>query len=57
MTEATATYETLRQLADSWGLLAMVVCFSACAFWPFRPGARDVNEAAATMIFEEDDNG
>lgn len=52
-----STYETLRQLADSWGLLAMVVFFAAFALWPFRPGAKDRNQAAANMIFEEDDNG
>jgi len=46
----------LRQFADSWGLVAMVICFSACALWPFRPGARAANEAAAQMIFKDDDN-
>ncbi len=54
---AHSTYESLRQFADSWGLVAMVVCFSACALWPFRPGSRDSNDAAASMIFRDDDNG
>ena len=57
MTQSTMTYETLRQLADSWGLVAMVVTFCICALWPFRPGASKSNEAAAMMIFKEDDNG
>ena len=57
MTGAQSTYETLRQLADSWGLVAMFICFGACALWPFRPGARQSNDTAAMMIFEEDDNG
>ena len=52
-----STYETLRHFADSWGLAAMVVAFIALAAWPFRPGARDANDAAANMIFEGDDNG
>jgi cytochrome c oxidase cbb3-type subunit IV len=52
-----SVYETLRQFADSWGLLAMVASFAACALWPFRPGARAANEAAAQMIFKDDDNG
>ena len=52
-----ATYEALRQFAESWGLAAMVVCFSVCAIWPFRPGARVENDKAARMIFEDDDNG
>ena len=52
-----STYETLRQLADSWGLLTMVGVFTLLAAWPFRPGARDRNRDAATMIFKDDDNG
>ncbi|WP_310534005.1 cbb3-type cytochrome c oxidase subunit 3 [Novosphingobium sp.] len=52
-----STYETLRQMADSWGLLAMVVCFGTCALWPFRPGAKSRNHDAAMSIFKEDDNG
>ena len=51
------TYETLRQFADSWGLVAMAVCFGAVAAWPFRPGSRAANDAAAKMIFRDDDNG
>ncbi|WP_371514448.1 cbb3-type cytochrome c oxidase subunit 3 [Novosphingobium sp. TH158] len=52
-----STYETLRQLADSWGLLAMVVTFTVFALWPFRPGASQRNHDAAMSIFKEDDNG
>lgn len=52
-----STYETLRQLADSWGLLAMVVAFTVLALWPFRPGARDRNRDAAMSIFKDEDNG
>ena len=53
----TATYDALRHFADSYGLAAMVLCFVTMAAWPFRPGAKDTNEAAARMIFEDDDNG
>lgn len=52
-----STYEALRQFADSWGLLFMVLTFLVLVLWPFRPGARDRNEAAKTMIFGDDDNG
>lgn len=52
-----STYDTLRHLADSWGLLAMLVVFVALAAWPFRPGARAANETAARLIFKDDDNG
>lgn len=49
-----STYETMRHLADSWGLLAMVVVFLIFVLWPFRPGARDRNEDAANVIFKDD---
>ena len=52
-----STYDALRHIADSWGLLAMLILFVAFAAWPFRPGARGGNEAAAQMIFESDDHG
>lgn len=52
-----STYETLRQLADSWGLAATVLLFLLLSAWPFRPSAKQDNEAAANMIFEDDDNG
>ena len=51
------TYESLRQFVDSWGLLATAILFVVLVAWPFRPGARKINEEAAHMIFEEDDNG
>jgi cytochrome c oxidase cbb3-type subunit 4 len=52
-----STYETLRHLADSWGLLAMLVIFVALVAWPLRPGARKHNEEAAQVIFKDDDDG
>ena len=50
-----STYETLRQLADSWGLAATVLLFLMLAAWPFRPGAKDRNDEAANSIFAEED--
>lgn len=55
MTDAPSTYEAMRHFADSWGLLIMTLLFVGLAAWPFRPGARDNNLRAATMIFDEDD--
>jgi cytochrome c oxidase cbb3-type subunit 4 len=52
-----STYEILRHFADSWGLLAMVLLFIGLAAWPFRPSAREDNEAAKLMIFADDDWG
>lgn len=50
-----STYELLRQLADSWGLVATMILFLGLVAWPFRPGAREENEAAANSIFVEED--
>jgi cytochrome c oxidase cbb3-type subunit 4 len=35
----------------------MLVVFLAFAVWPFRRGARDHNERAAQIIFEDDNDG
>jgi cytochrome c oxidase cbb3-type subunit IV len=51
-----STYDALRHFADSWGLVAMSAVFVILAAWPFRPGSRNRNEAAAQMIFESDDH-
>jgi cytochrome c oxidase cbb3-type subunit 4 len=52
----TQVYDALRHFADSYALVVMTASFVALCAWPFRPGGRKVNDAAANMIFEEDDN-
>jgi cytochrome c oxidase cbb3-type subunit 4 len=54
-----STYDMLRHLADSWGLLAMALVFAGLSLWPFRPGASAINQNAALSIFEDetDDQG
>ncbi|MBV1916517.1 MAG: cbb3-type cytochrome c oxidase subunit 3 [Sphingomonadaceae bacterium] len=52
-----STYETLRQFADSWGLLILVVAFVVLTAWPFRPGSRDYHRDAANMIFRDKNDG
>jgi cytochrome c oxidase cbb3-type subunit 4 len=52
-----STYEFLRHLADSWGLVAMALMWLAFAAWPFRPSAKRDNTRAANMIFEDQTNG
>lgn len=47
-------YDALRHLADSWGLVFMGITFLILAAWPFLPGSRDRNRAAAHMIFDEE---
>jgi cytochrome c oxidase cbb3-type subunit 4 len=52
-----STYELLRQIADSWGLLAMAGVFLVLAAWPWRPGSRSRNHEAANLIFKDDHDG
>jgi cytochrome c oxidase cbb3-type subunit IV len=50
-------YETLRHLADSWGLVAMLAFYLCCVGWVFLPRNRHRNQDAATMIFRDADHG
>ena len=50
-------YETLRQIADSWALVAMAGLFLVLVAWPFRPGMREKNNDAANMIFKDENDG
>lgn len=52
-----STYDLLRHLADSWGLMLMMFIFIGLAAWPFRPGARKHNHDAANLIFKDDNDG
>jgi len=54
---AHSTYDALRHLADSWGLLAMMVVFTSLCLWPFRPGGKTRNDDAARMIFKDENDG
>jgi cytochrome c oxidase cbb3-type subunit 4 len=49
------TYGILRYLADSWGLLLMVLVFAGIVAWVFRPGARKSQDDAARQIFRNED--
>ena len=51
------TYETLRQFADSYGLLAMAMIWLGLIGWAFRPGARARNREAANSILGDRDHG
>lgn len=50
-------YDSLRHLADSWGLLMMFVVFVVLAAWPFRPGSKERNRQAAEAIFKDENDG
>ncbi len=48
------TYSLLRQFADSWMLLALVLFFLGVIFWAFRPGSRAAHNDAANSIFRNE---
>jgi cytochrome c oxidase cbb3-type subunit 4 len=48
------TYSFLRELADSWGLLAMTALFIGICLFAFRPGSRPAQDEAANSIFRND---
>ena len=50
------TYSFLRQLADSWFLLAMTLLFLGICLWAFRPGVRAAHQDVASSIFRNDDH-
>lgn len=47
-------YTLLREMADSWALLALTLFFVGAALWAFRPGSRAVQDEAANVIFKHD---
>ena len=48
-------YETLRQFADSWGLVFLVVAFLGAIAFVFRPGARKKYEEDAKIPLRDDE--
>jgi len=48
------TYTFLRQLADSWVLLALTLFFLGAIVWAFRPGSRATHDEAANIPFRND---
>lgn len=53
----TLTYVAVRDFTATWGLVLTVVTFLVLVAWPFRPGAAKANDAAARMIFEDEQDG
>jgi len=43
------TYDLLRQFADSWGLLMMVLMFLGVIIFAFRPGSRSLHQDMARL--------
>ncbi|GFE64854.1 cbb3-type cytochrome c oxidase subunit 3 [Litoreibacter roseus] len=48
------TYSFLRQLADSWVLLAMFAFFITAIVWAFRPGSRPTHDEIAQIPLRDD---
>lgn len=49
------TYSFLRELADSWVLLAMTLFFLGVIGWAFRPGSRALHDDIAQTPFRNED--
>lgn len=49
------TYSILREIADSWVLLAMFLFFLGVVGWAFRPGSQPVHQDIADIPFRNDD--
>lgn len=48
-------YHILREIADSWVLLAMFVFFVGVIFWAIRPGSNSQHRDVANSIFRNED--
>jgi cytochrome c oxidase cbb3-type subunit 4 len=48
------TYEEIRQLADSFGLLFLVLVFLIALWRALRPSARAAQRAASLIPFEDE---
>ncbi|WP_053251792.1 CcoQ/FixQ family Cbb3-type cytochrome c oxidase assembly chaperone [Ensifer adhaerens] len=48
------TYTAMRQFADSWALLGMVIFFLGVVAFIFRPGAKKAADRAAAIPLKED---
>ncbi len=49
------TYTVLRQLADSWALLALFAFFVGAILWAWRPGSRRLHDDAGQVPFRHED--
>ncbi|SFO84329.1 cbb3-type cytochrome oxidase subunit 3 [Tranquillimonas alkanivorans] len=48
-------YHILREIADSWVLLALVLFFLGTIAWAFRPGSRGTHQDAGNVPFRHED--
>lgn len=48
------TYSLLREIADSWVLLALFLFFIGVVLWALRPGSRALHEDIARIPLRND---
>ena len=48
------TYDTLRYLSDSWGLVILVVIFLIAIAFVFRPGSKKLYQKMSRLPLDED---
>ncbi|MBC6441974.1 MAG: cbb3-type cytochrome c oxidase subunit 3 [Rhodobacteraceae bacterium] len=48
------TYTFLREFADSWVLLALILFYIGTIAWAFRPGARATHEEISRIPLRDD---
>ncbi|QHQ36325.1 cbb3-type cytochrome c oxidase subunit 3 [Algicella marina] len=51
------TYSLLREIADSWVLLAMFLFFIGVSIWAYLPSQRRNREEASLIPFRSDEGG
>ncbi|MEJ6401271.1 cbb3-type cytochrome c oxidase subunit 3 [Yoonia sp. 2307UL14-13] len=49
------TYSLLREIADSWVLLALFLFFIGTILWAFRPGSGKVHKDIADIPFRNEE--
>ena len=48
-------YHSMREFADSWGLLALALFFVGVVIFAFRPGSKKTAEDAANIPLKDDE--
>ncbi|WP_395685008.1 cbb3-type cytochrome c oxidase subunit 3 [Aestuariivirga sp.] len=49
------TYSTMRQFADSWGLLLLFIIFIGIVIFAYRPGSRATYDDVAKIPLQKTD--
>lgn len=47
-------YSLMREFADSWALLALLLVFCGVVIWAWRPGSRALHDDAANVPFRNE---